>query len=159
MHPLAPMVDRVCCKNVTFPEHGLHLEEGTSILIPVYGLHFDPQYFPDPQKFDPERFSDENKCNIQPFTYLPFGEGPRHCIGTNIIDFFYQNLILILLGKRFALLELKLGLSNIISKHDLHVCEKTNVKVPFEYAKGTTQQTLQQPEGGFWLNVKPLSEE
>lgn len=41
----------------------------------------DPNYFPNPKKFDPERFSDENKTSIDPFTYLPFGAGQRICIG------------------------------------------------------------------------------
>lgn len=41
----------------------------------------DSNYYPDPAKFDPERFSDENKISIDPFTYLPFGAGPRLCIG------------------------------------------------------------------------------
>lgn len=51
------------------------------IWIPVAGIHRDEQYYPNSLKFDPERFSDENKNKIQPFTYLPFGSGPRNCIG------------------------------------------------------------------------------
>jgi len=47
----------------------------------MYNLHHDPEYFPDPEKFDPERFNDENKKNIKPYTYLPFGSGPHNCIG------------------------------------------------------------------------------
>lgn len=81
MHPVAPMLDRLCSNNVSFPEFGLTLKKGDIVFIPVYGLHYDPDYFPDPYKFDPERFSDENKHNIKPNTYLPFGEGPRKCIG------------------------------------------------------------------------------
>jgi len=54
------------------------------------------------------------------------------------------------------MLELKMGLSEILAKHEFQVCEKTNVKSPFEY---TTKTTLMQPVGGFWLNVKPVSEE
>jgi cytochrome P450 family 6 len=81
MHPTVPLLDRMCCKNVDFHNHGIQIEEGTAILIPVYGLHYDPDYFPDPDKFDPERFSEKNKSKIKPFTYLPFGEGPRNCIG------------------------------------------------------------------------------
>jgi cytochrome P450 len=94
MHPPAPLLDRMCCKNVTFPNHDLQIEEGTTIMIPVYGLHFDPNYFTDPEKFDPERFTEENKSKIKPFTYLPFGEGPRNCIGN--IDHFFFIVLLIL---------------------------------------------------------------
>ena len=47
-------------------------------------LHRDPEYFPDPEKFYPERFSDENKQKIVPFSYLPFGSGPRNCIGKDL---------------------------------------------------------------------------
>ena len=57
------------------------IEEGIGIMLPIYPLHHDPEFFPDPEKFDPERFSDENKKNIRPYTYLPFGSGPRNCIG------------------------------------------------------------------------------
>lgn len=50
------------------------------------GLHHDPEYFPEPEKFIPERFGDENKQSIQPYTYLPFGDGPRNCIGGQNTD-------------------------------------------------------------------------
>lgn len=45
------------------------------------GLHHDPEYYPNPEKFDPERFSEENKSKRPAYTYLPFGDGPRICIG------------------------------------------------------------------------------
>jgi cytochrome P450 family 6 len=81
MHPLSPIIDRISNDNVEFPEFGLKIEKGINVIMPVYGLHYDPDYFPDPYKFDPERFSDENKKNIKPYTYIPFGSGPRGCIG------------------------------------------------------------------------------
>jgi hypothetical protein len=57
----------------------IHPEE--AIFIPIIGLHRDPNYYPDPERFDPERFSEDNKHSINPTTYLPFGLGPRSCIG------------------------------------------------------------------------------
>jgi cytochrome P450 family 6 len=45
------------------------------------GLHHDPMYYPDPERFDPERFSDKEKKKRPQYSYLPFGEGPRICIG------------------------------------------------------------------------------
>lgn len=57
------------------------MKPGEGLWLPIYAIHRDPQYYPNPKKFDPERFSDENKGNINPLAYLPFGVGPRNCIG------------------------------------------------------------------------------
>lgn len=54
----------------------VYLKKGEGISIPVYALHRDAKYFPNPDKFDPERFCDENKHNIKQGTYMPFGIGP-----------------------------------------------------------------------------------
>lgn len=62
-------------------ETPITFEVGQFFQIPIIGLHMDPKYFPNPYIFDPERFSDENKKNIHPYSYLPFGVGPRNCVG------------------------------------------------------------------------------
>jgi cytochrome P450 family 6 len=80
-YPLAPFLNRKSDVRYTFEETGFTLDKGVSVIVPISGLHYDPEYYPDPEKYDPERFSDENKKNINPYTYLPFGEGPRNCIG------------------------------------------------------------------------------
>jgi hypothetical protein len=51
-------------------------------VIPVLALHRDPKYYPEPERFDSERFNEDEKTRRHHYVYLPFGEGPRICIGT-----------------------------------------------------------------------------
>lgn len=80
-YPTVPFIARECTKNCYLPEINAAVEKGTRVFLPVLGLHHDPELYPDPEKFDPERFSPENKKNRHPMSYLPFGDGPRICIG------------------------------------------------------------------------------
>lgn len=75
------MLSRKCNEKYTVPGTDVTIEKGINALISVLGLHHDPEYYPHPEKFDPERFTEENKKQRNPFTYIPFGEGPRICIG------------------------------------------------------------------------------
>lgn len=81
--PPAPQIDRLCVKDYVYKDENykFNVEKGISILISIFGLHRDEKYFPNPERFDPERFNDENKDSIIPGTYIPFGVGPRNCIG------------------------------------------------------------------------------
>lgn len=84
-YPVVPFLDRACAKDWKFPDSSgqsnVTLPRGTATYIPVYGIHHDPQYYPDPDRFDPERFTQENMKERHQFTYLPFGGGPRICLG------------------------------------------------------------------------------
>jgi cytochrome P450 family 6 len=84
-YPILPFLDRVCCSDYEMPAPDgngkVTLPAGTGVYIPVAGIHFDPTYFPEPEKFDPDRFTEENKSSRANFTYIPFGEGLRMCIG------------------------------------------------------------------------------
>lgn len=73
------MLNRICVKPYKIPETETILDVNTPVIISVLGLHRDPVFFSNPLEFDPERFNGSNK--ILPFTYLPFGDGPRNCIG------------------------------------------------------------------------------
>ncbi|XP_039447473.1 probable cytochrome P450 9f2 [Culex pipiens pallens] len=87
IHTQFPNLLRQCAKTYTVDDgEGLKfdIEQGTMIWIPAQGLHMDPKHFPDPKRFDPERFNAENRRNIHPATYLPFGAGPRNCIGLRL---------------------------------------------------------------------------
>ena len=70
-------------RNYLFPGTDLTIPVGTEVHIPIIGFHFDEDIFPDPQKFDPERFTPEAKAGRHPLAYMPFGDGPRKCIGLN----------------------------------------------------------------------------
>jgi cytochrome P450 family 6 len=56
------------------------------VFIPVYAIQRDPDIYPDPDTFDPERFEEENIKQRSSSFYLPFGDGPRNCIGKNKFD-------------------------------------------------------------------------
>lgn len=86
--PAVPQIDRQCVKDYVYDDGNLNfeIERGCNLIVPVYGLHHDPKFFPNPNKFNPARFNDKNKHKIVPGTYLPFGLGPRHCIGELSFD-------------------------------------------------------------------------
>lgn len=82
--PAAHLMDRVCVKEFECEYDDsvkFRFEKGMPLWIPIYALHHDSKYFTAPEQFDPERFSEENKRNIVPGSYVPFGFGPRNCIG------------------------------------------------------------------------------
>ncbi len=77
----------------TVPKDGL-------VMISPYVMHRHPSYFDDPMRFDPERFRPENEAQIEKYTYLPFGAGPRVCIGHSFA-MMEAHLILATLAQRF----------------------------------------------------------
>lgn len=82
-HPPGFLVDRVCNKDtkIKVDEKEFVIPNKAKIWINVFGMHHDHKYFPNPMKFDPSRFLGENKKKIVPNSYMPFGIGPRACIG------------------------------------------------------------------------------
>ena len=106
--PPLPHLNRECHKD--FDLNGIHIPAGTEVVIPVYALHHDPDAWEDPEKFDPERFRGARKDTHHPFQFLPFGAGPRNCI-----------------GMRFALLEIKITLVKILMKYKFVRSPETQV--------------------------------
>lgn len=81
MYPPVGSLFRECTKDYKIPELGIKIEKGTAVNIPILGIQNDPDYFPNPEVFRPERFIGEEKAKRDNFLHLPFGEGPRICIG------------------------------------------------------------------------------
>jgi cytochrome P450 len=80
---------------------GYTLAKGEQAWISPYAMHHNPRYFADPERFDPQRFSEENEKNIPRYAYLPFGGGPRVCIG-NSFAMMEAQLILATMAQRFS---------------------------------------------------------
>ncbi|KRT86689.1 cytochrome P450, partial [Oryctes borbonicus] len=80
-YPIVSVLERIVTKDYQLPWEDLVLKKGTKILISLKGIQNDPEYFPNPELFDPERFCPEKKAKLHPCSYMPFGEGPRICIG------------------------------------------------------------------------------
>lgn len=133
LYPPIAFTDRKCVKNYTFPTKSSYtLNPGDELWIPIYAIHRDPRFFTDPDIFDPERFNNENKEKIKPFTYMPFGLGPRKCIGS-----------------RFALMETKIVLIQLLSEFNFKVISKT--PIPIQITKKTLNMAI---DGGFWLGLE-----
>lgn len=113
MHAPAVVLDRVCTKEFVLTDGdkvNVTIDEGSQIWIAINNLHFNSTYFPNPHIFDPERFSDENKGNISPSFYAPFGIGPRACLGTT-----------------FALMEWKTIMYYLLRDFTINVSSKTEI--------------------------------
>ncbi|XP_044758961.1 uncharacterized protein LOC123316796 [Coccinella septempunctata] len=135
--PVNIATDRAVTKPYTISpenpeEKPVHLEVGDVALIPIIAIHYDPKYYENPEKFDPERFSPENRKNINPYTYLPFGVGPRNCIGS-----------------RFALLELKAVFFHILSHFEIVPVKKTDIPIRLSKSNITLSS-----ENGYHLGLK-----
>lgn len=89
LYPSAPLVSRELTEELEI--NGVILPPGTSLLLRIYDLHRDPEQFPDPLRFDPDRFLPKNTQKRHPFAYLPFSAGSRNCIGKVL----FQKLILL----------------------------------------------------------------
>ncbi|CAH1249928.1 CYP3A7 [Branchiostoma lanceolatum] len=132
MFPASQRFDRVCKTDTEV--NGLHIPGGTIVTFPVWAIHYDADIWPEPEKFKPERFSKEEKEARDPYAFLPFGAGPRNC-----------------LGMRLAMLELKFALAKTLQEFRFETSEKTEIPVRIKNTMGN------QIEGDVWLRVEARS--
>lgn len=96
------MISRECTKDYKLPNSEAVIEKGTFIMIPVLPIQRDPKYYKEPSKFIPERFDTPKSFKEMP--YLPFGDGPRICM-----------------GYRFAKLFVKVGIVSVLQKFQFQI--------------------------------------
>ena len=138
MYPSIVGSDRVCVKPFELPPcvpgaKPYVVQRDGCVLIPIYGIQHDPQYYPEPKKFNPDRFYDDPKQMSNALSFLSFGLGPRMCI-----------------GNRFALLEAKVLLFHVFAKCELSPCAKSSVPLKLD-RRGFAMK----PENDFWLKIQP----
>jgi cytochrome P450 len=97
LYPPFWMVDRMALSDDRVGD--LAIPRGSTVVVFIYGVHHSPQYWPNPESFDPERFSKANEKLRTPFTHLPFGAGPRGCIGGNYATLQILMILSVLLRK------------------------------------------------------------
>lgn len=108
---------------------GYEVPEGTRVVLPQWGIHRDDRYYDDPLEFRPDRWTVELREKLPDFAYFPFGGGPRQCI-----------------GRRFALLELRLTLAAILRSVRLEATSSTEIS--------PTPALTARPKGPVWLRVR-----
>nr|XP_003705490.2 PREDICTED: cytochrome P450 9e2-like [Megachile rotundata] len=135
MYPPLPMVDRKCTKPIELPPalpnaKPIILEEGFNVFIPILALCRDPDLYPEPNRFNPERFYNQNSS---PRTALAFGMGPRMCM-----------------GNRLSVLLLKIIVFHVLAVCELKTCAKT--VLPIRFSPG---QVLPISAKSYWVEVHP----
>jgi cytochrome P450 len=102
LYPPFWMIDRMAVADDRAGD--LAIPRGSTVIVFVYGAHHAPRYWQSPESFDPERFTKTNEKLQTPFTYLPFGGGPRGCIGGN-----------------YAMLQILMILSDLLRTYDFQL--------------------------------------
>ena len=124
--------ERKCVKEYTVSGTNFTVPKGMMVQVPATGIHMDEKYFPNPDHFNPENFTKENKEKRHPYAFMAFGLGPRNCIGS-----------------RLALFNLKSGLVHLVSKYKVLTCAKT----PEKLIVAPTARNGD-VEGGIWVKFE-----
>uniref|UniRef100_A0A182QVP9 Cytochrome P450 n=1 Tax=Anopheles farauti TaxID=69004 RepID=A0A182QVP9_9DIPT len=135
MYPPVPQLIRVASQPYTVEGTNTTIEPDTMLMIPTHAIHHDATIYPDPERFDPERFSSEAVHARHTHAFIPFGDGPRNCI-----------------GMRFGLLEVKFGIVQMLSKLRFTVDTRRTL-LPIRMSKSAA---ILEAEGGLWLNATKL---
>lgn len=114
IYPPLYILSRKCTQDYVISGTNVTIEKGIEVIIPLHGLHHDSRHFENPETFNPDNFTETAKASRHSFTYLPFGEGPKICI-----------------GMRFGLMQIKLAIVTILRTFDISLSAKTKRSLTF----------------------------
>ena len=131
-HPVVATIERVCSKDYKLPNSNLVLRKGDLIQVNNIGISSDPDVFPNPEQWNPENFSKENRAKRSPYSFMGFSLGPRNC-----------------LAMRFAMFEMKVAVSHLVSKFKILPCNRTSKNI-----KVDPNSVLGSAKGGLWVTFE-----
>nr|XP_058148558.1 cytochrome P450 4F2-like isoform X1 [Dasypus novemcinctus] len=130
LHPPVTTISRSCTEDIVLPE-GRVIPKGVICVISIFGTHHNPTVWPNPEVYDPFRFSPENTQERSPLAFIPFSAGPRNCI-----------------GQTFAMAEMKVALALTLLRFRV---------LPDDPEPRRKSELILRSENGVWLRVEPLS--
>lgn len=133
--PPSVSVQRETTENYQIPNTNIMIDKHTSIIVPVYGIHHDPDIYENPNLFDPSRFDKEEVEKRHPLSFLSFGDGPRNCPGI-----------------RFSLLEIKICLAKLLINNQMTL-DRIKTELPL---KISPNQFMINPENGVYVKFDPI---
>ncbi|XP_055545083.1 probable cytochrome P450 6a14 [Wyeomyia smithii] len=136
-YPPVESLNRIPLVDYKIPDSEHVIPKQTMVVIPVYAMHHDPDIYPEPERFDPDRFLPEQVQSRHPYTFIPFGEGPRICVGL-----------------RFGVMQTKIGLMTLLRHYKVSPSSRTPDKLLFD-----AKMFVLSPLGGNYLRIEKISAE
>lgn len=133
-YSIASVLIRKALTNYQVPGSKLIIEKDEIVIIPVDAIHHDPDIYPNPEEFQPERFNADQINQRHAMSWLPFGEGPRNCIGL-----------------RFGKLQAMIGLTLLLNNFYFTLSPQTPVPMIFN-----PKSFVLAPKGGIFLNIQRI---
>lgn len=135
MYSITPILIRRSENDYPVPGHPNYvIEKGMTVFVSHTGIHMDPDIYPNPKVFDPERFSPEMLKTRDPITHLPFAAGPRQCIGL-----------------RFAHMQMRIALSLLIRSYKFSIVAETA-----EPKKYNVRRLIVAPKDAMYLKCEKI---
>ena len=131
-HPVVAALERPCTKDYKLPGTDLVIKKGEIVRMNTIGIFFDPDIYPNPEQWNPENFFKENRTERNPYSFAAFSLGPRNY-----------------LAMRFAMFEMKVAISDIVSKFKLVPTNKTTRTLRID-----PKSVLGAAEGGLWIKFE-----